>query len=389
MAKRLLSHTPAGATVARLGGDEFAVLLRDLTGGQDQALSIAQQIADSLLQPFHLDEARLDVQVSIGVAFSGGTEAADDLLRRADTAMYTAKTARVPVSLYNAEMDRIRTERLELLADLRSALRTDPHQFLLHYQPKIDLATGAVIGVEALVRWQHPRLGFIGPDLFIPLAEATGLVDELTPLVLDRGALRPAPPGPRQGHRASVAVNFSARNVENPRLPALVAEALRTHQVDPAQLVVEITESTVMGDPTHTMPVLHGLNDLGLSLSLDDFGTGHSSLAYLQQLPVTEVKIDRSFVIGLDSGRSHQQPRPGPQHRRPQQEPRPAGGGRRRGERGAPRRAPRARAATSAQGYHISRPMPAMELRAWMARRAAEHTPPRLRLLEPIVVNGR
>ncbi len=387
VAKRLLSHTPAGATVARLGGDEFAVLLRDLPGGQDQALAIAAEVAESLLRPVHLDEARLDVQVSIGVAFAAGSEPVDDLLRRADTAMYTAKAAREPISLYNAEMDRIRTERLELLADLRSALRTDPHQFLLHYQPKIDLATGAVVGAEALVRWQHPRLGFIGPDLFIPLAEATGLVAELTPLVLDQ-ALSTCAAWTGDGHSASVAVNFSARNIEDPQLPALVAEALRKHRVDPAQLVVEITESTVMGDPTHTMPVLHGLNDLGLSLSLDDFGTGHSSLSYLQQLPVTEVKIDRSFVIGLDS--------PEPANSRTLIRS-IAGLSRNLGLRVVAEGVENEQRLAElrdlgcdiGQGYHIGRPMPAAELRAWMARRAADHTPPRLRLLDPIAANDR
>ncbi len=383
--KRLVSHTPTGAIVARLGGDEFAVLVRDLTGGQDQALAIAQQIADSLLQPFHLDEARLDVQVSIGVTFSTGLDPADDLLRQADTAMYTAKTARQPISLYNAEMDRIRTERLELLTDLRAALRTDPDQFLLHYQPKIDLKTEALIGVEALVRWQHPRLGFIGPDLFIPLAEATGLVDELTPLVLDQ-ALAECAIWTARGHRASVAVNFSARNIENPRLPHMVADALSTHRVDPALLVVEITESSVMGDPKQTTPVLHQLNNLGLSLSLDDFGTGHSSLAYLQQLPVTEVKIDRSFVIGLDAA--------DPTNSRALVRSiaglsknlglRVVAEGVENEERLAELRE---LGCDIAQGYHISRPLAAPELHDWMSRWAATHSTRRLRLLEAIEVD--
>ena len=376
--QRLQSHTPAGAVVARLGGDEFAVLLPAVRDGQGQAVAIAQQIADSLLQPFHLDEARLDIQVSIGVAYT--TDPTDDLLRRADTAMYTAKTARKPISVYSAEMDRVRTERLELLADLRSALRTDPTQFLLHYQPKIDLHTDAVVGVEALVRWQHPRLGFIGPDLFIPLAEATGLVDELTPLVLNQ-ALAACAAWTAQGHRVSVAVNFSARNIENLHLPQLVAQGLRTHQVDPAQLVIEITESTVMGDPQHTLPVLHQLNDLGVSLSLDDFGTGHSSLAYLQQLPVTEVKIDRSFVLGLDAA--------DPTNSRTLIRS-IAGLSKNLGLRVVAEGVEIEERLAElhelgcdiAQGYHISRPIPARDLHTWLARRTAVSHPQRLRLVE-------
>jgi len=379
VAQRLLSLAPADATVARLGGDEFAVLMPGLLGGQNQALQIAQQIADSLSQPAHLDEARLDTQVSIGVAFSSDVNPADDLLRQADTAMYAAKTARIPISVHSPEMDRIRTERLELLADLRAALRTNPDQFLLHYQPKIDLNTGAIVGTEALVRWQHPRLGFIGPDHFIPLAEATGLIDELTPLVLN-GALAECAKWTAQGHRVSVAVNLSARNIENPQLPQLVAHALRTHRVDPAQLILEITESSAMGDPKQTMPVLHQLNDLGLSLSLDDFGTGHSSLSYLQQLPVTEVKIDRSFVSGLnsaDSANSRALVRSiaglsknlklrvvaeGVEDEEQLAEVRELG-------------------CDIAQGYYISRPVPAHEIHLWLARRTAVPTPPLLRLL--------
>lgn len=379
VSQRLLSRIPAGAIVARLGGDEFAVLLPGLRGGSQQALEIAQNIADTLAQPVHLDEARLDISQSIGVAFHDGAQPTDDLLRRADTAMYAAKTARVAVSLYNADMDRVRTERLDLLADLRTSLRTDPRQFVLHYQPKIDLLTDTVTGSEALVRWQHPRLGLVNPDLFIPLAEATGLIDELTPLVLD-AALAECANWTTEGHRLSVAVNLSARNIENPRLPQLVADALKSHGVHPAQLILEITESIAMGDPKVTMPVLHRLNDLGVSLSLDDFGTGHSSLAYLQQLPVTEVKIDRSFVLGLSSDdptNSRALIRgiaslsknlglrvvaEGVEDEERLTELRNLG-------------------CDVAQGYFISRPLPAADLHAWLVHRSTNPAAPRLRLL--------
>lgn len=377
---RLRSRTPAGATVARLGGDEFAVLLPSLRGGRAQALEIAEQLAHSLSQPVHLDEARLDIQQSIGVAFSDGSHLTDDLLRQADTAMYAAKTARVAVSVYNADMDRVRTERLDLLADLRNSVRTDPGQFVLHYQPKVDLHTDIVTGTEALVRWQHPRLGLINPDLFIPLAEATGLIDELTRVVLD-AAVAQCADWTAAGHRLSVAVNLSARNIENPQLPQLVSDTLRVHGVHPAQLILEITESIAMGDPKVTMPVLHQLNDLGVSLSLDDFGTGHSSLAYLQQLPVTEVKIDRSFVLGLtaaDPTNSRALIRgiaslsknlglrvvaEGVEDKERLNELRDLG-------------------CDIAQGYYISRPMAAADLHAWLIHRSTNPASPRLRLLK-------
>jgi len=377
--RRLMSHTPTGATVARLGGDEFAVLLPDLRSGQDQALDIAKQIADSLSQPVQLDEARLDIQASIGVAVGSVENPAGDLLRQADTAMYAAKTARIPVCLYSLAMDRVRTERLELLADLRVALRNHPEQFVLHYQPKIDLDTQACVGTEALVRWQHPRLGFIGPDLFIPLAETTGLIEELTPLVLN-AALAECAEWNARGHHVGVAVNLSTRNIENPELPALVARALRTHGVDPAQLILEITESSVMGEPEQTLPVLHQLNDLGLSLSLDDFGTGHSSLSYLQQLPVTEVKIDRSFVLGLNSAQ------PGNSRALIRSI---AGLSKNLGLRVVAEGVEdetrlvelRELGCDIAQGYHISRPLPAHDIHAWLDDRESARTPPRLRLL--------
>lgn len=379
IAQRLLAHVPARATVARLGGDEFAVLFPGVEGGQDHALELAQQLADHLHLPIQIQEARLDVRASIGVAFAASGDPADDLLRRADTAMYTAKATHAQACLYDAAMDRARAERLALLADLRTALRTEPEQFILHYQPQIDLNTNAIVAVEALVRWQHPRLGFIGPDLFIPLAEASGLIEQLTPLVLD-AALAECATWTAQGHhRVSVAVNLSARNIENAELPHMVARALHAHQVKPAQLVMEITESTAMGNSEHTLPVLHQLTDLGLSLSLDDFGTGHSSLAYLHQLPVTEVKIDRSFILGLDA--------PDADNSRALIRS-IAGLGKTLGLRVVAEGVEneqrlnelRELGCDIAQGYHISRPIPAPELHRWLSNHTA-HTPPLLTLL--------
>jgi EAL domain-containing protein (putative c-di-GMP-specific phosphodiesterase class I) len=240
----------------------------------------------------------LTPECSVGVAVTNGPSAQNDLLRQADTAMYEAKANDLRVAVYGPEMDRGRIERLALLADLRVALNTNPEQLIMHYQPKIDLATGAVTGVEALVRWNHPTLGVLGPDRFIPLAESTGLIEALTPLVLE-AALVQCRDATSDGAPISVAVNLSARNISDPELPDRVARTLERTGMPASRVILEITESSVMGDPAQTLPVLHRLRDLGVCLSLDDFGTGYSSLSYLQRLPVGEVKIDRSFVMGL------------------------------------------------------------------------------------------
>ena len=212
--------------------------------------------------------------------------------------MYEAKGNGQRLAAYGAHMDQGRIERLALLADLRTALTSDPEQLIMNYQPKLDLHTGAIVGVEALVRWNHPTLGVIPPDRFIPLAESTGLIEALTPLVLDL-ALTQCRDATVGGQPLCVAVNLSARNISDPELPSRIAAVLEKTGIPSSQLVLEITESSVMGDPAQTLPVLHALRDLGICLSLDDFGTGYSSLSYLQRLPVSEVKIDRSFVTGL------------------------------------------------------------------------------------------
>jgi EAL domain-containing protein (putative c-di-GMP-specific phosphodiesterase class I) len=212
--------------------------------------------------------------------------------------MYEAKGNGQRLAAYGAHMDQGRIERLALLADLRTALTTNPEQLIMHYQPKLDLRTGSIEGVEALVRWNHPTLGVISPDRFIPLAESTGLIEQLTPLVLDL-ALTQCRDATVGGEPLCVAVNLSARNVSDSELPNRIAAVLAKTGTPPGRLVLEITESSVMGDPEQTLPVLHRLRELGVCLSLDDFGTGYSSLSYLQRLPVSEVKIDRSFVTGL------------------------------------------------------------------------------------------
>jgi len=374
VADRLRGCLPASATVARLGGDEFAVLLR----GAERTTELAELVADTLAQPVRFEEAMLTPESSVGVAVTTGLSVQPDLLRQADTAMYEAKANDRRVAVYGPEMDRGRIERLALVADLRMALTDHPEQMLLHYQPKIDLRTGAVTGVEALVRWAHPTLGVLGPDRFIPLAESTGLIEGLTPLVLEAG-LAECRSWTADGYPISVAVNLSARNISDPLLPERVAQAIARIGLPADRVILEITESSVMGDPAQTLPVLHQLRDLGVCLSLDDFGTGYSSLSYLQRLPVGEVKIDRSFVMGL-SGENRSSTRAliktiislgadlnlrivaeGVEDEATLDELRELG-------------------CDVAQGYYMSRPLAGPDLRSWLGREPTE-TVPRLRLL--------
>jgi len=304
--ERLDACSPPGSTVARLGGDEFAVLLPIATGVDPQrakrlgvvADELAAVLAAAVVVPVVFEEGTVSVEASIGVATTADGPQRHDLLRYADTAMYAAKSSQATVRRYTVELDRGRAERLALVADLRLALDRD--ELVLLFQPKVDLRTGRVTGAEALVRWQHPRWGLLSPDVFIPAAESTGLIEPLTQLVLDR-ALLACRDWRDAGLDLTVAVNLSARNISSPDLPQVVLSALRAAGLPARSLILEITESSVMGDPDAAVPVLERLVDAGVTLSLDDFGTGYSSLAYLQRLPVQELKIDRSFVTGLGS----------------------------------------------------------------------------------------
>ncbi len=297
VSQRLTVAAPSSALVARLGGDEFAVLLRPQPDLVNAATNVARAMIAAISEPAKVSDTYVATQASIGIAVSGATSDHADLLRNADTAMYAAKSQPTGIVVYDAELDRGRVERLALSADLQQALRSND-QLILHYQPKIDLTTSRITGVEALVRWNHPNLGLLGPDVFIPLAESSGMIEQLTPLVL-RMALRQCRAWLDDGLDLTVAVNLSAKNVSNPSLPDAIGFALADAGLTPDHLVLEITESSVMGDPDRTLPVLRRLAAIGVSLSLDDFGTGYSSLSYLQRFPVREVKIDRSFVGGL------------------------------------------------------------------------------------------
>jgi diguanylate cyclase (GGDEF)-like protein len=295
VAARLREFDRAGTTIARLGGDEFAVLL-PTAGMEDAAVALAERIAARLRVAVELSDVTVSTAASIGVAFGRPGHDQADVLMHADTAMYAAKSSGASVRVYTANLDAGRADRLVLLNDLHRAL--EDNALDVHYQPKLDLGFDLITGVEALVRWDHPTRGLIPPDIFIPLAESTGLIEPLTRAVLAT-ALRQCRDWQDEGLDLTVAVNLSVRNLLNAALPDQIAAALVTAGLPAQKLILEITESSVMVDPERTIAVLERLASIGVTLSLDDFGTGYSSLSYLQQLPVKEVKIDRSFVLGL------------------------------------------------------------------------------------------
>jgi diguanylate cyclase (GGDEF)-like protein len=293
---RLNSSLRRGDTLARLGGDEFAVLLHDLPN-RGAAAELALRLLESLERPFAVGGVSVQLGASVGVALcpEHGTDVST-LVRRADVAMYDAKREQGRVRVYDAERDPNSPERLRRLSELRTALTEG--ELRLYYQPKIDVAAGAVTGVEALLRWEHPQLGLLAPDEFLPLAERTGMMGDLTRWVVDE-ALRQARAWQEQDVEIPIAINLAAANIFDAALPDAVAERLAHHGVPGGRLTCEISEHTVMADPRRATEVLERLRALGVRLSLDDFGTGQSSLAYLKRLPLDEVKIDRAFVSGM------------------------------------------------------------------------------------------
>jgi diguanylate cyclase (GGDEF)-like protein len=294
--RRLTTAVGRAGTVVRLGGDEFAALL-PRTGDEKQALRVARRALRALEQPVVLDGLEIDVSASIGVALAPAHAAdATALLQRADVAMYEAKSSTGGPRLYEPDLDTTSPRRLNLVSELRTALHNDELQ--VQVQPQARLGSGAVVGVEALVRWPHPERGWVPPDEFIPIAERSGLIGALTSQVLD-SSLAACAQWRVAGHDLGIAVNLSTRSLQDVALVDEVARLLRRHGVPAARLTLEVTESSVMADPARAVGVLHQLRDLGTRLSVDDFGTGYSSLSYLKRLPVHEVKIDRSFVTGL------------------------------------------------------------------------------------------
>jgi diguanylate cyclase (GGDEF)-like protein len=294
---RLVAARLSGAirdqdTVARLGGDEFAVVVRDAT--VEIAVDLAQRLAASLSEAFRLVEVSLNVEASVGIALSPdhGVDA-ESLIRRADVALYTAKEDRGGHAIYDPRSDEHTVERLALMGELRQGVERG--ELVVYYQPKVSSRTGRISGVEALVRWQHPTRGLLAPGQFIPAAENTGLIVPLTQRALD-DALAAVTRWRTQGLDLTVSVNVTARHIANVDLPDQVEAALAAHGLPGEALILEVTESCLMADPARTRTVLGRLRAAGVGVSIDDFGTGYSSFASLRDLPVTEIKIDRSFV---------------------------------------------------------------------------------------------
>jgi diguanylate cyclase (GGDEF)-like protein len=360
-------------TVARLGGDEFGVLLPKVVDAE-AAVAVARKLRTTLEEPFTLHGLALRMEASIGIAlFPDHGPDVQSLLQRADVAMYVAKEHPSGCEVYARERDEYSPDRLTLLTELRRGI--DRGQLLLHYQPKADLRTGDIQGVEALVRWQHPERGMIPPDEFIPPAQKTGVITPLTMFVLDE-ALRQCRTWALQGMELCVAVNLSTRNLLDVHLPDTVGELLARWEVPARLLELEITESTILADPVRAMEILSRLDEMGIRLAIDDFGTGYSSLAYLKRLPVDELKIDKSFILGMEESendavivRST------------------IDLGRNLGLRVVAEGVETAKAwnrllslgCDIAQGYYLSRPVPADQLTEWLRERAAKPRERRLR----------
>jgi diguanylate cyclase (GGDEF)-like protein len=296
--RRLREELGERGVVARLGGDEFAVLLHDVDGAVARAT--AEELAQAVEAPIPLNDLVLNTRASVGIALAPAHgDDGQTLIRRADMAMYVAKESRSSTRVYQPQDDQNAPQRLALLADLREAVLR--RELTVAFQPKIDPMTGRVAGAEALVRWHHAERGNIGPDDFIPVAEHAGLIRPLTLHVLEE-ALQRCAAWRRGGHDLHVAVNLSPNSLLDDQLPDIVARLLSQVRLSPAALTLEITESTIMADPAGSMATLDRLHALGVKLAIDDFGTGYSSLGRLRELPIHEVKIDKSFIqrVGAD-----------------------------------------------------------------------------------------
>ena len=355
------------ALVARLGGDEFAVVLAGLVD-EEAAREVAERIRKTLAEPFILEDVRLQSNASIGIAlYPQHALDVSTLIQRADVAMYNAKRAGTGIAVYAAEHDRSSIERLTLIGDLPDA--APKGEFVLHYQPCINLRTGQAVRVEALIRWNHPRLGLLSPDRFVELAELSGAIQPLTRWVIHE-SLAAVETWRAAGHQLGLAINLSVRNLYDPDLVSHIKGAMESHNMPPGDLVLELTETELMDDPSLAREVFTALGDLGISTSIDDFGTGYSSLTYLRDLPLQEIKIDKSFVsemhrrsdeftivrsmIDLGHNLGLEVVAEGVEHRDDLQLLRRLG-------------------CDLGQGFHFSRPLPLDELLTWLSNYQADH----------------
>jgi diguanylate cyclase (GGDEF)-like protein/PAS domain S-box-containing protein len=296
VANRLREAVRKCDTVARLGGDEFAVLLPQISG-EREARDLAERLVRALIKPILVGDILLDIGISAGVAVHPSHAAdGDRLMQCADVAMYSAKARSGGVAIYEPSMDHNSLRNLTMVADLRQAIANG--DIFLVYQPKIDLRSGRVTGVEALARWTHDKHGIVPPNEFVVHAERTGLIQQLTLLTLGLG-LNQLAEWSDEHLDLAIAVNLSARSLHDSALPELLVRSLDHWGIEPARLTLEITESALMLDPKKALRVAERLAAIGIRLAIDDFGTGYSSMAYLSCLPVSEIKIDKSFVLQM------------------------------------------------------------------------------------------
>ena len=299
LGRRLPAAIRTADTCARLGGDEFAVLLEGLVDPQE-AFEIGGRVLETVREPITIDGTTVALNASLGIVVTDGVDDAADLLRNADLAMYKAKAAgKGRYEVFERGMHEAVVERLELKADLRRAVRSD--ELIPHYQPIVELATGTVVGAEALVRWQHPEKGTLPPAAFIELAEETGLIVPMGRALLRRACADAAAWPSVAGRKPTLSVNLSPRQVQDIDVVADVRQALADTGLPPERLTLEITETTLMADPAAAAETLHRLKGLGVKVALDDFGTGYSSLSYLERFPVDALKIDKSFIDALQA----------------------------------------------------------------------------------------
>jgi diguanylate cyclase (GGDEF)-like protein len=299
VAERLAAVVRPEDTLARLGGDEFVMLVEGI-GGEEDAIAVAARLEAALAPPFDVAGSELFVSASIGIAIAARPDDnPESVVRDADAAMYRAKErGRGRSELFDEELLTQAVHRLETESALRRGIAAD--EFRVAYQPIIDLSSDAVVGVEALVRWQHPQRGMLMPGDFVPLAEDTGLIAQLGAIVLGRACRQAREWGRRAGVPLAVSVNLSGRQLAAPDLVTIVTESLAASGLPAELLCLEINESVLMSDLETTIGALADLRELGVRLAVDDFGTGYSALAYLKHFPVDRLKIDRSFIVGLE-----------------------------------------------------------------------------------------
>jgi len=301
VAARIASELQGADAAARLGADVFGILRHGVD--PKTASQAAERLYQLMETPFYIDQTPIELEALCGVAtFPTLAEDSVQLLQRAELALNQAKAEGERFAIYRTEKDTDSRRRLLMFGMLRSAVQRN--ELILHYQPKLHLASGAIIGAEALVRWDSPELGRVSPGEFIPLAEQTSLIKPLTAWVVEE-ALRQLTEWEQAGIQTRVAINLSARNLADEKLPEHLAQLLERGKVAPERMMMEITESAVMANPERAAGVLERFREIGVELAIDDFGTGYSSLTYLRTLPARELKIDRSFVRDIDTNESN------------------------------------------------------------------------------------